>query len=284
MYLNFDESRPDTPRVPQTLTRLERVLLAVVAYQFLLLTYFLAPDSFFAKPVHDMLAPEEPLRYVTIEPMIDRSAVPKKLAPPSDMDRRTTSPQPVPQPKNDEPRSKGDTPEKVTSAPVDIPRAAETTQPVTGPSMNPAPLTSTPRVPGGILNNALRNLQRSAPGGNYDNADGGATEQGPDIQFDSKGVDFGAWLRRFRAQVYRNWLIPQAAMVMHGHVSIQMSISRNGAIAGIHIIQGSGIDAFDSAAMTALKMSNPTMKLPEAYPGDSLDPFTVTFYYNERIR
>jgi len=26
------------------------------------------------------------------------------------------------------------------------------------------------------------------------------------------------------------------------------------------------------------------MKLPDMYPGEALDPFTVTFYYNERIR
>ena len=41
-------------------------------------------------------------------------------------------------------------------------------------------------------------------------------------------------------------------------------------------------DALDSAAMSALKLSNPTMKLPDNYPGDVIDPFTVTFYYLAR--
>ncbi len=282
MFINFDENRPDTPRVPQALTRLERVLLAVVAYQFLLLSYVLAPTSFWAKPVHDLISPDEQLRYVQIEPTIERKATPKKLAPPSDLDRRSATPQPVPKAR-EEPLSKGNTPERVTGGAVDIPKAAEVSPPVTGPSPNEAP-PAPPRVPGGILGSALKDVQRYAQNQNYDNPDGGAGEQGSDIQFDSKGIDFGPWLRRFRAQVYRNWLIPQAAMVMHGHVAIQMSILRNGTIVNPHIVQPSGIEAFDTAALSALRLSNPTMKLPDVYPGEALDPFTVTFYYNERIR
>jgi TonB family protein len=282
MYINFDENRPDTPRVPPTLTRLERVLLAVVAYQFLLLTYYLAPASFFAKPVHELLQPDEQLRFVSIEPPIDRRAIPKKAAPLSDLDRRTATPQPIPKPPKEEPFSKGSTPEPLTAAQPE-PLKAAPAPPVTGPSPNEAPLTP-PRIPGGILGNALRQVQQYAENQSYDNLDGGGAEQGPAIQFDSKGVDFGAWLRRFREQVYRNWLIPQAAMVMHGHVVIRMSILRNGTIVNPHIMQGSGIQAFDDAALGALKLSNPTMQLPGAYPGEALDPFTVTFFYNEPVR
>ena len=32
------------------------------------------------------------------------------------------------------------------------------------------------------------------------------------IQFDTKGVEFGPWIRRFIAQVKRNWFVPYAAM------------------------------------------------------------------------
>ena len=35
---------------------------------------------------------------------------------------------------------------------------------------------------------------------------------GPAIQFDTKGVEFGPWVRRFIAQIRRNWFIPYAAM------------------------------------------------------------------------
>lgn len=281
MYLNFDENRPDTPRVPETLTRLERVLIAVVAYQALMLIYVLAPESFIAKPVHELLD-QEPLKYVTIEPLIDRSAIPKTIAPPSDMDRRASAPEPVPKARNEDPMSRGNTPERIQGGPPQPPQAAEESRAATGPSPNDAPLT--PRVPGGILKNALRNLQNFTDTNNNDNPDGGNTDQGADIQFDSKGVDFGPWLRRFRARVISNWLIPQSAMVMSGHVSFRMAIHKNGTISGIQMVQSSGIDSFDRAALAALRLSNPLSRLPDNYPGDVIDPFTVTFFYNERVR
>lgn len=283
MYLDFEDNRPDTPRVPEALTRLERLLLAVVTYQFLLLSYFLAPDSFFAQPVRQLVSLDEPMQYVDVQPVVDRAALAKLTAPDSDLNRRAAEPEPVPTPENPQPKSLGSTPEMIQGGPPQMPNAAEAPRPVTGPSPNEAP--PIPRVPGGILGNALRNLDRYVQDSRtFDNPEGGAWDKGPAIQFDSKGIDFGPWLRRFRAQVYRNWLIPQAAMVMHGHVVIQMVILRNGGIVNPHIVQSSGIEAFDTAALTALKLSNPTLQLPAAYPGNAIDPFTVIFYYNERIR
>jgi TonB family protein len=278
MFLDFQDNRPETPRVPQAFTRLERLLLAVVAYQFLLLAYFVLPDSLFAKPVRDLITSEEPLRYVDIQPVVDRAALAKLTAPQSALNRTT----PVRPPEPPQASASRTAPELMRGS-VEPPKGAEAPQPVTGPSPNeasPAPR----RVPGGILGNALRNLDRYVQDTTVDNPEGGAWDKGPAIQFDSKGVDFGPWLRRFRAQVYRNWLIPQAAQVMHGHVVIQMTILRNGTIANPHVVQSSGIEAFDSAALTSLKLSNPTMRLPDVYPGDAIDPFTVIFYYNERIR
>lgn len=281
MFLDLGENRPDTPRVPQAFTRLERILIAVVVYQALLVSYLVAPNSFWAQPVRELLNPSEPVRFVRIEPLVERPAAPKRDAPPSDLDRRATAPEPSQIARNNDPMSRGDTPERVQGAP-EQPQAAEQPRPVTGPSPNEAP--PVPRIPGGILSNALRNLERFVGQDNHDNPEGGAVDQGSEIQFDSKGVDFGPWLRRFRAQVESNWLIPQAAMVMHGHVAIRLAVHRSGALTNIRIIQPSGIEAFDSAAVAALKMSNPTMRLPDSYPGDVIDPFTVTFYYNERIR
>ncbi len=282
MLFDLDESRPDAPRVPQAFTRLERVLIAVVAYQFLLLTYFLAPNSWVMKPVKQLISPDEPMRFVDIRSMPDRAALAKLNAPPSDVDRRASAPRPVPRAENPQPLSKGNTPEVVQGGPPAPPKAAEPPQPVTGPAPREAPPLPA-RVPGGILGSALRDIGRYDQEPNLDNPAGGAVEQGPSIQFDSKGVDFGPWLRRFRAQVYRNWMIPEAALVMHGHVVIQMVILRNGTIVNPRIVQSSGIAAFDTAAMTALKLSSPTMRLPDTYPGDAIDPFTVIFYYNEQI-
>ena len=86
----------------------------------------------------------------------------------------------------------------------------------------------------GMLGNALRNLQRYVQEQSFDNEHGSGDAQGL-IQFDSKGVDFGPWLRRFVAQVKRNWFVPQAAMIMKGHVVITFNIHRNGAITDIEV-------------------------------------------------
>ena len=279
MFFDFDENRPDTPRVPQAFTRLERVLLVVVGYQLLLLTYFLAPDSLFVKPVKQFLQPQEPIRFVEIKPLVDRSAIARLSTPPPAMNRRAPPSPPTPP----SPQPDSTSPPKANSAGApDLPRAVAQPRPVTGIAANEAP-PNPPRVRGGILGSALRDLGRYSQESSPDSQEGGPLDQGSSIQFDPKGVDFGPWLRRFRAQVYSNWLIPEAAMVMHGHVVIQMVILRGGMILNPRIVQSSGIAAFDSAAMTALKLSSPTMRLPDGYPGDAIDPFTVIFYYNEKI-
>jgi TonB family protein len=131
----------------------------------------------------------------------------------------------------------------------------------------------------GKLGNALRNLQRYVQQQSFDNIQGSGDSQGL-IQFDSKGVDFGPWLRRFVAQVKRNWFVPQAAMIMKGHVVITFNIHRNGAITDIEVRQPSHIESFNQAAVNALMSSNPTQPLPPEYPSDTAF-FTVTFLYNE---
>ena len=279
MFLDLGENRPDTPRVPSTFTRLERVLIAVVAYQALLVSYLIAPNSFWAQPVKELLN-NEPIRYVSIEPLVDRSAVPKKTAPPSDMDRRSTTPQPVPQARNEDPLTRGQNFDRAQPLPDQPAQSSAQQRAATGPAPNEAP--PQPRVPGGILGSAMKSLARIVGQQGADNPQGGGADQGADIQFDSKGVDFGPWIRRFRAQVISNWLIPQAAYIIHGRVVIQLAVHRDGTLTNIHLISGSGNDALDSAAMSALKLSNPTMKLPDNYPGDVIDPFTVTFYYLAR--
>ncbi|HWQ00045.1 MAG TPA: TonB family protein, partial [Vicinamibacterales bacterium] len=137
-------------------------------------------------------------------------------------------------------------------------------------------------TPGSRLRAALRNLdeylQRAEV---FQNPGGGGGDYESHIQFDSKGVDFGPWLRRFIAQIRRNWIIPQAAYLgFKGHVAITFYIDREGRIAELTVRRPSGVDSFDRAAFNALAWSNPTEPLPAAYPDDRA-LFTVTFYYNE---
>jgi hypothetical protein len=51
----------------------------------------------------------------------------------------------------------------------------------------------------------------------------------PQIQFDTRGVEFGPWLRKFIVQLRKNWLVPYGAMSLSGQVvHIQRAQERAG--------------------------------------------------------
>ena len=133
--------------------------------------------------------------------------------------------------------------------------------------------------PGGQLGDALKNLQKYVQNQSFDNQKGQVQDFGP-LQFDTKGVEFGPWIRRFVSQVRRNWFVPMAAMTMKGRVVITFNVHRNGALTDVTVVRPSEIDSFNKAAVNALLASNPTTPLPPEYPDDKAF-FTVTFYYNE---
>jgi outer membrane biosynthesis protein TonB len=297
MFLDFEDHRPDVPRVQSVISLREGVLLAFIGHLLFLIAILIAPKMgwFEAQPAPVVRLPPPTMTFVAVEPLVDRKAPPKLVAPPSDLDRRSATVERAPKPENLEALSHGNTPEKILGAPAERPAGADSPTPAP-PSPDPAPppppnvaakvlpnLISPPRPSGGALGDSLRNLQKYLQNQNFDNERGGQTDRSADIQFDSKGVDFGPWLRRFRNQVYGNWYVPQAAMIYHGHVVLQLTIHRDGSITDLHQIEPSGQPSFNTAAFNALKLSNPTMALPPEYPAD-VCVFTVTFFYNETIR
>ena len=298
MYLDFEDHRPDPPRVPSVISRREGILLSLIAHLVLVIVILVMPSAFVVSADEAIVAPppprDEPVRYVHIEPLVERPAPPRLEAPMSDLDRRSTTMQRPPEALDPEAFSRGNTPERIVGAPEE--RAAGPEGPVVPPAppaepTPPAPVPGDwsylaperPAVPpaaGGNLGESLRDLRRYLNQENFENQRGGSTEYGPDIQFDSRGIDFGPWIRRFRAQVISNWNIPQAVMVNRGRVVIQFDIYKNGRIANIRMVQPSPVQGFNLAALNAIRMSNPTLRLPDEYP---LDPavFTVTFIYND---
>ena len=113
------------------------------------------------------------------------------------------------------------------------------------------------------------------------NLEGGANQEfAPFIQFDTKGVEFGPWLRRFIAQIRANWFIPYAAMSMRGHVVVTFNVHKDGRITDVAVLKPSRIDAFTKSANNAILASNPTVPLPAEYPEERAF-FTVTFFFNE---
>jgi TonB family protein len=182
-------------------------------------------------------------------------------------------PNPTPAPEAQPAANTATPPPPLAQAPLPTPRPQ--TQPVT---QQPTGVRGGP-PPGGALGEALRNLNRYAQDQQLDNPNGG-NQVDPAIQFDSKGVEFGPWLRRFVAQVKRNWFVPYAAMSLRGRVMITFNVHKDGRITDLTVIRPSDIAAFNNAAFNALAQSNPTMALPPEYPADKAF-FTVTFYYNE---
>lgn len=294
MYFDFEDYRPDTPSLTAPMTRREAVMLALLLHAVLLIVYLVTPAEWFRVAQVVPVSPDssKQMVYTRIEPLRELPRQPKAEAPPSDLDRRSSTLIKPPDAKDPDPFSRGNTPEKVEGAPpaekMKGPESPNpnTAPPVDAPRSNPTDnglLDPAPKPVGGSLGQSLKNLNQYIKDQNFENKQGGNAETGAAIQFDSKGVDFGAWLRRFEARVRRNWFIPMAAMTLRGHVSITFYVHKNGALTELEIVRVSGVDSFDSAAFNALKLSNPVDPLPSAYPDDKA-LFTVTFSYNEIIK
>jgi TonB family protein len=319
MYFDFEDHRPDTPLLDRPLTRLEQILLTVIAYLLIVISMIIYPKLPFVKAAEAArLAKLEELQrkkedslrdhaqFVFVAPKVEiRTKVPPKLAELSDRDRRATTMEKAPDPKNDVAFSRGNSGEKIVSdarkehpqpsdqpsappkgdngdngAPKDpnalaLPSSPQSTIARNDPSRNP----TMGGQPNGLLSDAIRNVQKYSQGESLQNVQGNG-DFGPSIQFDTKGVEFGPWLRRFIAQIRRNWFVPYAAMSLRGHVVLAFKVHKDGSITDLAVMQPSAIDAFTKSAFNAIKLSNPTVPLPVEFPDENA-PFIVTFYFNE---
>jgi TonB family protein len=318
MYFDFDDLHPDVPRLGTPLTRLEKVLLAVVTHLVALILLLVWPHLPFVKAMEERQrqALEEQERqklaqqrdrsqFVFIVPKIDRPAkVPPKTPDLSDQNRRAQTMERALNPKNNLPFSRGNTPERVDGSHGPKPVEEQPSPPAKGesnatpaPPANPDTLTlpdsplsnitkkddaknTTRGTTTGVLSEAIKNVQRYARSDSLQNVQANNGDFGPSIQFDSKGVEFGPWLRRFQAQIYRNWFVPYAAMSLRGHVVLTFFVHKDGTITDLQVLRPSSIEAFTNSAVNAIRGCNPTMPLPPEYP-DEKAQFTVTFYFNE---
>lgn len=321
MYFDFEDHRPDTPILDRPLTTLEQILLTIIAYLLIVIALIVYPRLPFVKAAEAarLAKLEEQQRqkerqdlrdraqFVFVQPKVEiQTKVPPKLAELSDRNRKATTMEKAPNPKNDIAYSRGNSAEKIVSD-----ARKELTQPGEQPSTPPkgdsgengtpqkdpnalalptAPQATIARndpsknpvlggQPNGILSDAIRNVQKYSQGESLQNVQGNG-DFGPSIQFDTKGVEFGPWLRRFVAQIRRNWFVPYAAMSLRGHVVLGFKVHKDGSITDLVVLQPSSIDAFTKSAFNAIKLSNPTVPLPLEYPDENA-PFIVTFYFNE---
>jgi TonB family protein len=320
MYFDFEDYRPDTPRIDSPISKREGVLLSIVLHALFVVLLVVLPPLGQEQRLAAIKRAEEAAmarqqqqaaernRFVFVQPKVDLEALrPPERADLSDKDRQARAPERARDPENALPFARGNSAERVEAderlsstrpAPEATPEAQEEGRDASlgerteGTANDPTPLSTLPESRlgprlstetarnSGSLGEALRNLQRYVDRESFNNPQGGGGGFGPSIQFDTKGVEFGPWIRRFVAQIKRNWIVPLAAMAMHGHVVMTFNVHKDGAITDIRVEQPSVIDGFNNAAVNALIGSNPTYPLPPEYPADRAF-FTVTFFYNE---
>ena len=319
MYFNFDDNHPDTPRLPQPLSRREVVLIAINIHALVLIAILIGPRLPFVremmeqrqKAIEEQARAElererererERARFVFVQPKLDMTS--PKVSPRADLsdkDRRAQTVQRAERPDNPLPFARGNSPERMEAPPTNLPPKPSVPEPPPSGAEDSKPplLSEAPAAPErppdmtrpsdargpavGVIADAIRNVRRYTQATeNFGNDRGGQDQNvGSTIQFDSKGVEFGPWLARFIAQVRSNWMIPQAAMSMHGNVAISFVVHKDGRITEVVVSRPSAINAFTLSGRNAILTSNPTIPLPLEYPDDRM-PITVTFFFNEQ--
>jgi TonB family protein len=310
IHFDFEDRYEDELVVGSALPRRDGVMLSVIAHVLFLLWFQFGPNLhlFQASPEElearrqELLRQQEKerddRRFVFVQPRVDLEALKSKpRADLSDLNRQAQARERAVKPENPLPFARGNSSERIEATPQEQAKGPETpvkpdpTPPQPEPqeqiarALPPAdtgakrePTTSKPAP--GALGDALRNLERYVQNETFNHPQGGLNDPGATIQFDTKGVEFGPWLRRFVAQVRRNWFVPYAAMTFRGRVVLQFNIHKDGHITDISVVDPSGINAFNLAANNAILGSTPTEPLPPEYP-DPKAFFNVTFYYND---
>jgi TonB family protein len=98
--------------------------------------------------------------------------------------------------------------------------------------------------------------------------------------FDPQGADFTLWVNHFKNEVYRNWIVPQPALMgFKGHVDFEFTVERDGSLSALRMLKSSGTSAMDRAAHNALQNSR-FLALPSDY-GPERITMQVSFFYNE---
>ncbi len=105
----------------------------------------------------------------------------------------------------------------------------------------------------------------------------------PTILSETRGYDFGPYMNQVVNRVRVNWysLIPQAARLLQlqGRVVIIFVIEKDGRVVNERFFSSSGSDQLDTAAMSAIRTSNPFSPIPDDFEGDNL-VLQFTFLYN----
>ena len=152
--------------------------------------------------------------------------------------------------------------------------------------------------PGEAIQQSLQAASRGRSSGQFPGSGGGPGQfNNPNSSFsiggmqvlsDTRGVDFGPYLRRVIAVVRQNWydVIPESARLgQKGICSVDFAIQVDGSVPGLDLSSSSGSEALDRAAEAGIHASTPFEPLPSEYlaKGGRDLKLRFIFLYNEGI-
>jgi TonB family protein len=114
----------------------------------------------------------------------------------------------------------------------------------------------------------------------FDNEKQAIAKEGSGFFGVPKGFPLGAYADAIMETIKENWYIPSNLRNSQGHTTVIFYIDKNGRFSGTRIVQGSGNNSLDYAALNAIIKSDPAKPLPSDFPGDRVGAKFV-FSYNE---
>ena len=264
MYFDFEGRYEDYQPVGGAIRKWDGVLLSIGVHGLVILAFLLAPllPIFAPDPaaaeveaVREPEPPPERPRFVFVQPQLDRPApAPPARAEASDIDRsasalemprlrenplpsaRGNSAERVEASPDERARGRGPEPEPAPEAPPErtIPRPVDTTR---AKAEVPLPTAKPQPAAGRIARRGAEEPAEVRADRSRSTIDKGQVQDLGPLQFDTKGVEFGPWIRRFVAQVRRNWFVPMAAMSLRGRVVITFNVHRNGALTDVQVVR-----------------------------------------------
>lgn len=240
-------------RLRTTGTRRWRFLLPSLLLHLLLVLGFWLGPTLFARP-------PEPFEYVDVI-LIPAARLGIEETPPPEPKRRERQPEPTPPPPKPKAQvSKLPPPAKPPAKDVPVlakkaekkakPRAKIPPPPKAPPPANPIPL---PRRKGSREGNPL-----------------GISTSGANLGVEDPSFTYDYYIERIRAAISEHWVRPP---VGGGKVEtrIYFRISQDGKIIKQDMLQTSGSQVFDQAAMRAVAAASPMPPLPRSYKKDHLN-------------
>jgi hypothetical protein len=96
-----------------------------------------------------------------------------------------------------------------------------------------------------------------------------------------QAVDMGPWAEAMMTRILSKWTLPEAhQIVRRSQVAISAVIEKSGEISRLDVLSGTSSSFLDIAALEALKLSSPLLRLPEGFPDADLEALFLFTYEN----